>query len=205
MKSSGGNIATSEAAYQLRLTVKEIEPEIWRRIAVHPEITLARLHKVVQHLMGWVDYHLHQYRIDGRIYAHRYRGMDYDVEERLLSTRRPLSSFVHDKVKEFVYEYDFGDGWELGIEIEETVERQFDGLAICLDGKRAGPLEDSGGPFGYMRLLEILGDPKHEEYRDSWVWANSMAAMATGADKFDPERFDSQRVNRLLAKLKAPK
>jgi Plasmid pRiA4b ORF-3-like protein len=197
--------ASGITAYQLRLAVRDVEPEIWRRILVRPGVTLEKLHRIIQHLMGWLDYHLHQYRIGGSIYAHNYRGTDYDVEEKLLSTRKPLSGLVQQGVREFVYEYDFGDGWEIIVAIEEIAERQLEGAAICLDGKRAGPLEDSGGPFGYTRLIEILGDPKHEEYRDSCVWANSMAAMSTKVERFDPEQFNIERVNSLLARPRAPR
>ncbi len=36
--------ATVGVVYQLKLTVKEIQPEIWRRIMVHAEVTLTKLH-----------------------------------------------------------------------------------------------------------------------------------------------------------------
>jgi len=46
--------------YQLKITLKDIEPVIWRRFTVPSHITLDRLHDVVQIVMGWQDSHLHQ-------------------------------------------------------------------------------------------------------------------------------------------------
>ena len=48
-------------------------------------------------------------KLNGRIYAHKYRGTDYEDGPPSLSTRKPLSDLVRDAVKSFVYEYDFGD------------------------------------------------------------------------------------------------
>ncbi|MGA2226674.1 MAG: plasmid pRiA4b ORF-3 family protein [Syntrophobacteraceae bacterium] len=41
----------------------------------------------------------------------------------------------------------------------------------CIAGKRAFPPEDCGGVPGYYRVLEILGDPNHEEYKETINWA----------------------------------
>lgn len=57
----------------------------------------------------------------------------------------------------------------------------------CLDGLRACPPEDCGGPPGYANLLEILRDPKHEDYGEYAAWT---AGQAPRNRPFDPERFD---------------
>jgi len=56
----------------------------------------------------------------------------------------------------------------------------------CLKGKRACPPEDCGGPWGYQELLEVLSDPKHEEYEDSKVWIESFKGWPFGQEHFDP-------------------
>jgi hypothetical protein len=40
------------------------EPPIWRRIQV-PDCTLGDLHVILQVVMGWEDYHLHQFIVRG--------------------------------------------------------------------------------------------------------------------------------------------
>ncbi|GAF92417.1 unnamed protein product, partial [marine sediment metagenome] len=45
----------------LRITLKNTKPPIWRRVAVTSDITLRQLHEVIQIVMGWTDSHLHQF------------------------------------------------------------------------------------------------------------------------------------------------
>ena len=49
--------------YQIRITLKDTKPPIWRRVAVGSEITLGQLHDVIQIVMGWTDSHLHQFSL----------------------------------------------------------------------------------------------------------------------------------------------
>jgi hypothetical protein len=44
--------------YQFKVTLKDIRPPIWRRFQVTNDITLHRLHLVLQAVMGWQNYHL---------------------------------------------------------------------------------------------------------------------------------------------------
>jgi hypothetical protein len=43
----------------LHIELKWIEPAIWRRVAVPENITLGKLHTVIQFAMGWEGGHLH--------------------------------------------------------------------------------------------------------------------------------------------------
>ena len=60
---------TAKRIYQLKITLKGSKPPIWRRIQVADTVTLARLHQILQVTMGWSDYHLHQFIIDGISYG----------------------------------------------------------------------------------------------------------------------------------------
>jgi hypothetical protein len=91
----------------------------------------------------------------------------------------------------FLYRYDFGDDWEHDVTVEKVTAGGAEGI-VCTGGARACPPEDSGGPIGYAHLLEILGNPAAEEYRDTREWVGR---------KFDPERFDAAAANKRLATL----
>ena len=69
------------------------------------------------------------------------------------------------------YEYDFGDGWQHDVRFEGVVS-QAKGTKYprCTGGDRACPPEDCGGPDGYARMLEIICDPKHEEFASMRKW-----------------------------------
>ena len=66
-----------------------------------------------------------------------------------------------------VYEYDFGDGWSHEIVLEKVIGPIAGSVGIeCLDGARACPPEDCGGPWGYQEFLEAIGDPIHPEHEE---------------------------------------
>jgi len=45
----------------VRVTLEEVEPAVWRLIEVPSDLTLDRLHDVLQVAMGWTNSHLHQF------------------------------------------------------------------------------------------------------------------------------------------------
>ena len=53
--------------YQLKITLRDTHPPIWRRILVPGNFSLHKLHRVVQIAMGWSNSHLHQF-IVGEVY-----------------------------------------------------------------------------------------------------------------------------------------
>src|SRR5262249_4876887 len=54
--------------YQLKITLKDIRPPVWRRVQVK-DCTLARLHDVIQASVGWDGYHLHAFDVGGEEYG----------------------------------------------------------------------------------------------------------------------------------------
>ena len=55
----------SDEIYQLKITLKNVEPAIWRRIEV-PDCTLDDLHYYIQSAMGWGNCHMHQFIVGMR-------------------------------------------------------------------------------------------------------------------------------------------
>jgi len=90
------------------------------------------------------------------------------------------------------YEYDFGEGWEHTVVLEEILEaapgKKYPRFTA---GERSAPPDDCGGPGGYESLLETLADPEDPEHKSSHVWASSQKGQR---GKFDPEAFDEQQV-----------
>jgi len=56
---------------QLRIELKGVKPLVWRRLLVPENITLAKLHGILQIAMGWSNSHLHEYEIARRHYGIR--------------------------------------------------------------------------------------------------------------------------------------
>lgn len=175
--------------YQLRVKLLCVKPEVWRSFIVPGDITLDRLHDVIQIVMGWTDSHLHSFTIGKKRYTERPECSRDGVEE----GRHRLVNLIKKNGRTFDYWYDFGDDWMHEITVENS-RYQFPGevefpLPWCLGGENACPPEDVGGPPGYERFLTALADPgdsQHEEYK---LWS--------GGD-FHPGTFNMDEVNNTL-------
>ena len=146
--------------YQIKVTLNDTHPPIWRRIQVPGNTTLLKLHDILQIVMGWEDYHLHMFTIEGSIY-----GDPADDEYGDLGTideaNYKLNQVIDREGQRFTYEYDFGDSWDHTLLVEKILPPQ-EGVRypICLKGKRACPPEDVGGVWGYENFLEAIRDPE---------------------------------------------
>ena|SRR5437016_2896140 len=135
---------TSRDIYQLKVTLSDVKPLIWRRVLVQSDVTLAQLHTILQAAMGWENCHLHEFHIGGLTIG----APDPDAPRTLLNEKKVRLFDVLGKVgAKGVYTYDFGDGWEHSIFVEKILTPG-PGVVypICAAGKRRGPPEDSGGP-----------------------------------------------------------
>lgn len=172
----------------LRVTVAEIEPAIWRLVKVPDEYTLHRLHRVFQLLFGWQDYHLYDFRIGERQFEEPHPEAEHEP-----STRAQLRDFGFEAGAKLVYTYDYGDNWKHEVVVEEMLPAivQPDEMRLpeLLDGARAGPHEDSGGPPGYTEMVKALRNKRNREHRTYRDWSGPL---------YDPERFDPWLANQNL-------
>jgi hypothetical protein len=53
--------------YRVHVSLRRIEPSIWRRIELSSQTTLKQLHRILQIAMGWENYHLHEYIVDAAL------------------------------------------------------------------------------------------------------------------------------------------
>jgi Plasmid pRiA4b ORF-3-like protein len=174
-------VKPSGIIYQLKITLKAVKPPIWRRLQVKSDITLLALHKTIQKVMGWTDSHLHEFIVKGVSYG------DSEDEDALNERRHRLNKLRFEEKEKFFYVYDFGDNWEHVILVEKILSIDSSvKYPVCLAGKRSGPIENCGGPWGYMELLDILGDPNHPEHEEQMEWIE---------EDFDPEMFDVDEIN----------
>lgn len=180
--------------YQLKVTLMETDPPIWRRLRVPGDTTLARLDRIIQAAMGWTNSHLHTFTAGGVVYADP--SPEWEIEVRN-ERRSRLDGIAREEGEAFIYEYDLGDSWRHQVLVEEVrVEPGDTEGYLCLGGEMACPPEDSGGVGGYYEKLACLRDPDHEEYEETKTWIESVAGGA-----FNPDAFDLEAVNRALKGL----
>ncbi|MCC7325341.1 MAG: plasmid pRiA4b ORF-3 family protein [Burkholderiales bacterium] len=185
-------IKIASPIYQLRIELLDVTPVIWRRVLVPGSIKLHRLHGVLLWTMGWAGGHLHEFVIG---YDH-YGAPDpyFNEPPRLQPDNRFTLTAALGARKWFIYLYDYGDGWEHRVTVEQILPPDPTlKLPQCLDGANACPPEDVGGPPGYEDFLEAIRDPNHEEHDAMLEWCG-------GA--FDPTAFDAAAVNESLRRFK---
>jgi hypothetical protein len=180
--------------FQLKISLAFSDPLIWRRIQVSGNTTLGRLHDILQLCMGWSDLHAHRFLV-GKVFYAPANGIDIleKTGERDESEFQ-LAALESDMKWCFTYIYDFGDGWEHEIELEETLPAGKDrSNPVLLAGELACPPENVGGIPGFEEFLTVINSPRHAQYKRIAGWY--------GADSFDPEALDLQRINTALQKM----
>jgi hypothetical protein len=178
--------------YQFKISLKGTRPPIWRRIQVPDYYTFWGLHTAIQNAMGWLDLHLHAFRIinpkkrieeEIGIPDDEFDGPEHKV---LAGWKQKISRYFSVKNNKALYIYDFGDYWEHDLKLEKILLRDTQkNYPICVAGRRACPPEDCGGLPGYEDLLEVLSNPEHEEYETMLEWVGG---------EFDPEHFEVNEV-----------
>jgi hypothetical protein len=173
--------------YQLKVSLMDSKPPIWRRLQVPADITLDRLHRVIQVAMGWTDTHLHQFVAGDTTYGVPHPDYDFGVVD---ERRVKLSRVARGEKARLRYDYDFGDDWRHQLLVEKVLPAE-PGVRYprCLAGKRHCPPEDCGGVWGYADFVEAVRDPGHPDHQEMLEWAGG---------EFDPEAFDVEETNRAL-------
>jgi hypothetical protein len=181
----------TENAYQLKITLKDSKPPIWRRFIVSESITLVKLHHVIQEVMGWYDSHLHEFEFNGECYGQPDPDAMFEINN---EKKVKLNLLINTEKDKFLYNYDFGDDWRHVIVLEKILTEQPAPVKPkCITGKMACPPEDCGGLWGYYDMLETLKDPKSPEYEETIEWLGG---------EFDSEAFDIDWVNQELKRIR---
>ncbi|MEW6216350.1 MAG: plasmid pRiA4b ORF-3 family protein [Candidatus Bipolaricaulota bacterium] len=177
--------------FQLRIALMDILPPIWRRIQIPTWYSFWDLHVAIQDAMGWLDYHLHSFRL---VDLRQERLVEIGIPDDEFPTGRetlpgwetPVEAYLHEGWPVAVYEYDFGDSWAHVVQLEARLPaRRGRSYPVCVAGERKCPPEDCGGVGGYAHLLEAIANPRHPEHKKLLDWVGG---------SYDPEDFDPAKV-----------
>lgn len=194
MGSPGVRRSRPKLVHQFLIVLTGTDPVVWRRIQVPERYSFWDLHVTIQDAMGWLDYHLHEFRLlDAAEQQVVSIGIpsDEELEDRpvLPGWEVPLSRFFERRAwhaPPATYAYDFGDDWE-HVVVHEGLEPADKSLTYprCTGGARRCPPEDCGGAHSYAEFLEAITDPNHREHHSRLQWAGG---------EYDPEAFDPSAV-----------
>ncbi len=171
-------------AYIVTIKMRELEPELWRRIIIPAGATFQKLHAIIQESTNFrssfmqMIYHFHEFRLPEENLLVTDEPIVYEESKAKkkgqLKVRKPQSLKIDDYLEKhgkLQYAYDFGDGWQFDIALEEIVDDYHFGYPTLLDGAEDAPPEDVGGVAGFIHMKEVLSDPKHPDYEHMLWWS----------------------------------
>lgn len=182
-------------AYQIKVTIKDSKPPVWRRMLIPAGITFHQLSNMINVAMEWGGYHLYNFSFSKLGVHFQEKNDDWDMMsiipmETLDSREHFIDSYLESQ-KSFTYTYDFGDDWRHVITVEDVIEDYDQDCAQVIKFKGNSFPEDCGGVWGYYELMETLDNPESPEYDDALEWYEEMS----------PEEYDLDVINEILYDL----
>lgn len=169
----------------LRDNRKEAMMALFRRIYTEKELKTKAIRETLEE-----ELHNHRYELSDD-------EDDYidDDERRVQADEVKLRNGFFLPGSKLSFEYDFGDGWEVALTLEqhEKQEISLKLLPRVLEGEGYGIIEDVGGVPGLEQFAEAMKKGEGEEYEEYCEWL--------GIEGFDMEAFDIEDMNFRLKKL----
>ncbi len=184
--SSYDTTTSPTSGFTFKISIRDIDPPIWREVSVPESSSLVEFHQILQAAFGWHNCHLFSFEIDGTDYGLDEDGM-LDPDELAVT----VGELFADSPKA-TYIYDYGDYWQHDIQVVK--KNVLVNQAEIVQGERACPPEDCGGPWGYTNLLQALANKDHEQHDELTHWI--------GPDGYDPEYFDTRNFSRDLEAIR---
>ena len=185
------------ARFLLRVDLVGSNPPLWRQLCVPSNLTLDRLHDVLQTAFGWTNSHLHQFTLAADPYGHETEAIltAFDVEEGdegVLESELRLDQLLASAGDTLHYTYDFGDDWEhtvaleaVGVDVVDLDASDLD--ALGLDAAATDLIRADAPTDAPVRCLagERQGPPE-----DVGGIHNYEHILAVAANPQDPEYRD---------------
>jgi len=186
-------MTSSQKIARLAIALDEVKPPVRRRVEVQLAVRLDQLHRIIQIVMGWENYHLYEFRV-GRdvVYGISYRDRDFPGTSPLPAKKATLADILAQaRNKSFKYVYDIGDDWRHTVKLQAIADAEPEATyPRLLSAQGRCPPEDVGGTWGYALYLEAMADPQHEHHAEMVDWC--------GPDS-DPNTVDEPTIQKALS------
>ncbi|KAG4079039.1 hypothetical protein HA402_001694 [Bradysia odoriphaga] len=189
--------------FDLKVTLIDTEPEVWRTVSVPSNFTLEQLGRVAARAIGWIPRYFHFFDNDGKFIEgydpYNFMEDDEQKEPEEKKAKKDIarniiisSIFCNTDPAKRTITMDYGsDGWLHEITFVDMKQPDKKFYPKCIDGKNACPPEDcSGGPDAYRDILAALSDRKHAEHKETKEWMEN-----SGYKRFNPKKFSVASVS----------
>ena len=180
-------LAAMHTYLEFEVSLLEIDPRIWRRFQLGADDTFGDLHLAIQDSFDWDRDHMWMFRTAGRdrrtLAGPGPSELDYESDEIPDAWEVKLTQHFRRVSMTCRYTYDFGDNWVHAVKLRRRVTSTERYQRRLVAGSRAAPPEDSGGTYGYSRLIE-----RFETGNDPWGLAPD--EQPGWIDDWKPDQFD---------------
>lgn len=195
--------------YRFYAELMDYKPKIWRRFEINGEKTMAELGYAIMLLFEMQASHLFCFIEDNSDFTKniRYELPSDDTylngDERLIGADGIKLNHITDHPGwKLTFEYDYGDGWEVALTLEQCEKREVSlaGLPCVLEGEGFGIIEDVGGVTGLGNLAKAFKKGKGKEYYDFCEWLGTITLDLTAFD-IDDMNFRLKKLIRVYKEI----
>lgn len=141
--------------YQFKITLNGSTPPIWRRFVVNNDMTLFEFHEIIQHVMGWENYHFYSFQVGKQMMVMPEMDLSSFGEDAVFANELCLHDVLKRVGQKIIYTYDFGDDWQHDIVFEKRLPaKDPDDFPVCIEGEMPCPPEECGGMCDYYMQIE---------------------------------------------------
>lgn len=133
--------------YQLKITIKNSKPPLWRRVLIPDGITFRDLDDIIEEIFGWEHEHMFEFYFDREMY---FTGSPIPQPNDTVDEQ--IDPWLSEN-ESFTYIYDFGDNWIHTIKVEKILERE-ERFPKVIKSKGPYLIEDCGGIWGFYDCIE---------------------------------------------------
>jgi hypothetical protein len=140
-------------AFDLRLDLSNVTPQVWRVLRVPADLRLDDLHHAIQTVMGWDDFHPHLFEVGESEYGPRLEEDDDEEQEDGLKERSlwadedselTIAQAFRQSPGGITYVYDFAEDWRVRITKASDSDSDAGDDVVCEAGGEAGPQQETG-------------------------------------------------------------
>ncbi|RDI40036.1 plasmid pRiA4b ORF-3 family protein [Falsibacillus pallidus] len=189
-----------DCTYEVKITLNGSYPPIWRRFLVPNTVTLEEFHEIIQCSFGWMDRDFIYFKDESSTYI--IREPEEYVNTTLLSLpsinkvfahEMKLGNFLYFEKQKIEYMYDLRNRWSHTVLLEKKLDKKIK-LPVCIDGKRANPLEYSGNIKHYQKYIK---DP-NTLHPGSDFFLNMLKNQL---QTHDPQYFNKEELTEIFSTL----
>ena len=164
------------------------KPPVWRRVQLRADTRLDQLHEILQAALGWENYHMHAFSFGDERFGVPDPELGFDDE------RQVTLGELTDLGARLRYTYDFGDGWEHEILVEDLLDPDPDTHYPTLVAGRGPARQGLRRPLGIRRPES---DPRQSQRRRAPRTARM--ARPQPRQRVDPAALPTEDIDHELA------